>query len=478
MNKHTILIGAAVGTLNACIGGADGRVDTVTQAIAQSGITFEIAASLPDGGVALDDEHCRLPAALRDQIGVGRQARLVFDNGARLALCTVDAVAAAAGDGGVARAEVNAATLQGRFGVAAGTTQVTGVEVNNEVADGGVGQIAVQQTGASPVFNFTPPSVQEWRSATLPASADRVIYTAPHALIETGVNGQVTRALNNASPWSAGWLAMYRQTTQSAGFSHFHITSTDLHTQSFPGLGAMISAGFRYAVAFHGCTSCGDVIVGGGEDVTFRTGLAELLRDGLTAVMPAAPTITVPVSGALAGTHPDNFVNRLANGHGLQFEQGSTVRGNTTYSDVVATTVRTYLDCLVEAPDADDNTLNAAGQTVTRDVATYEAGFCPRAMVTYASTVALTSLTGAGTSCLAGARVRVDLFRRRADQSYQRIGGGYRVGQVVNGTCAYSDLAGYITPSAAALAAGEFRVVVRAADANGALVSARAIAGS
>ncbi len=478
MNKRSILIGAAVGTLNACGGTTDPSVDSVVQAISQSGVTFEVAVINPDGGTPVANEHCRLPAALRDQIGAGRQARLRYAAGTRLALCTVDGEAAAPGANGVTRAEMNADTLEKRLGASAGTTQVTGVVVSNEVPDGGVGQVAVQQPGAAPDFDFSPPSVEEWRSPTIPASPDRVIYTAPHALIELGVNTQVTHALAGAAPWSAGWLAMYRQTSSSAGFDSFHITSTDLNDVSFPALGAMVSAGFRYAVAFHGCGSCGDVVIGGGETLTFRQGVAEMVREALTGVMPVRPMVTTPTSGLLLGAHQDNFVNRLANGHGLQLEQGPTVRNDTNYSNPVAAAVRAYFDCLIEAPDSDNNSLTAAGQTVTREVSGYTGGYCPRAMVTYTSTVALTGLNAEGVSCSAGARVHVDLFRRRADQSYQRIGGGYRVGQVVNGVCAYSNLNGFTSPSVNDLTAGSFRVVARAADAAGTVISARITAGS
>ena len=47
-----------------------------------------------------------------------------------------------------------------------------------------------------------------------------------------------------------------------------------------------------------------------------------------------------------------------------------------------------------------------------------------------------------------------------------------------NGACAFTGEAGYVAPSAGNLAAGDFRVVVRALDAGGAVQSARAVAGS
>lgn len=471
MNKRHMIFCAATTFLIGCGAGVGAGTDTAAQAITQSGLTFAIADA---SSGALDDEHCRLPAALRDQIGVGRQARLVFSSGTRLALCTVDAAAATQGDGGAARAEMNAATLRDRFILGSTATEIAGVTVHNEVPNGAAGQIAVQQTGASPSFTFTGPDVQEWRSATIPASADRAIYTAPHGIIETNVQRQVTKAIENPAGWNAAWLGMYRQSSDSTGFPQFHITSADLHGESFPGLGAMLTAGFRYAVAFHGCSNCADVNVGGGEDETFRTGLAEVLREALPSASVSVAVAGTPLAGSFAG----NYVNRLANGHGIQLEQSLALRNAQASRDLVATTVRAYLDCLIEAPDSGNNPVSAAGLTVTRDVTGYTTGFCPRATVEYTSAVNLTALRGEATTCADGARVRVDLFRRRADQSYQRIGGGYRVGAVSNGACAFSNETGYVTPSAQSLAAGSFRVVVRALDAGGSAVSARAVAGS
>ena len=50
----------------------------------------------------------------------------------------------------------------------------------------------------------------------------------------------------NVSSWRCkGWHPR-------GAFEHWHITSTDIHEACFPLLNAIISRGFRYAVAFHG----------------------------------------------------------------------------------------------------------------------------------------------------------------------------------------------------------------------------------
>ena len=386
MNKNLSLLITA-STLLGCSQGYEEATSTTVASITLTGVTF-----VSESGIAA--EHCRLPATLLAQVGAGRQVRLLRSNPTTLALCTVDAVAAPQVAGAAPRAQMSAASLRGRFGLAADAgLEVTGVSVSNALAGGADGPIAVQQNLPSPNFTFGVPDVQEWRSPTMPASADRVAYTAPHGLIEPGTEDQVTAALGAA--WSAGWIGMYRETTSAAGFGQYHTTSTELSVVSFPGLGAMLATGFRYAVSFHGvsddCTACGDVFLGGGEDTTFRSGLAEMLREVLP--LPAdggvAPTVVVAAAGAdLGGASAQNYVNLLASGHGLQIEQKARVRDSTTYRTNVATAVRTYMDCLIETADYNTARLSSSNAAYTVLIPSYLGGACPRAMVDFYARVA------------------------------------------------------------------------------------------
>lgn len=472
MNKNLSLLITA-STLLGCGQGYD-EATSAASAVSVSGVTFV-------SGAGIAAEHCRLPATLLAQVGAGRQVRLARNNPAGLALCTVDAVAAAQVEGEAPRAEMDAASLRGRFNLSSGAALVVpSVTVSNQLAGGVEGPIAVQQTGASPSFTFAAPDVQEWRSQTMPASANRVAYTAPHGLIETGTHNQVTAALG--AQWSAGWIGMYRQTSTSAGFAQFHTTSTELSGLSFPGLGAMLAAGFRYAVSFHGfgdCEGCGDVFVGGGEDPTFRGGVAEMLREALLPQGGVTPTVVVAGPGAdLGGAAALNFVNVLSGGHGLQLEQSLAVRQSVTWRTAVATSVRAYMDCLIEGADVTDGALSVAAPTYSADVASYLGGPCPRAMVEVVADTAPAVITGEGASCAVGARAHVDVFRRRGDGSFQRVGGGYRVGVQGASGCAWSDEAGYVTPSGDGASAGFFRVVVRANHPDGSIQPARVRASS
>lgn len=209
--------------------------------------------------------------------------------------------------------------------------------------------------------------------------------------------------------------------------------------------------------------------------------MAEHLREALAAPPDggAAPTVVVaPPNADLGGGTPQNYVNLLAGGHGLQIEQTLPIRQSDERRNAVATTVRAFMDCLIEPADVSAGALIATGATYSADVAGYTGGACPRAMVEIAVRTTPTLITGEGATCAAGARAHVDVFRRRGDFSFQRVGGGYRVGvQGANG-CAWSDETGYETPSGAGVTPGVFRVVVRASDADGSTQSARVRASS
>jgi phage replication-related protein YjqB (UPF0714/DUF867 family) len=94
--------------------------------------------------------------------------------------------------------------------------------------------------------------------------------------------------------------------------------------------------GFRTVISIHGLAD-DEVLVGGAITETAKTKVATHL-DG---------ALSVPVSVAskkqYAGTHPDNFVNWLADDDaGLQLELGPTVRG--PQADNLKRSLRVLLD--------------------------------------------------------------------------------------------------------------------------------------
>lgn len=439
----------------------------ISEPVAQARAALVVSGLSFVANDALADEHCALPEATRDSVGIGRQVRLRYGSPSKQALCTVDALAATQTDGGAARAELNTASLRARFNIDldAGTpSSVNNVEVMNEVPGvQGVGPIARAQTGAAPSSSFPSPDVREWRSPT-PLSVDRVIYTAPHAIIEKETFAQLEAALVSPASWEGAWTAMYRQSSGGRAFDAFHITSTDLHAESFPLLGEAITAQYRYALSFHGfssCAHCGDVFVGGGEDAAGRAGLADMIRAALPATVNNTAVEVVVANGQdMSGAAATNFVNRLANGHGVQLEQSSRIRDDATLRGAVVTAARQWFDCLIETADRSDGAVSAVNTGYTGVVPwNYGNGRCPRATAEVDATVPLTVLTALPSACVGNSTVREDLFRRRADQSYQRIGGGGWHSEVNAGVCTWVADSGYDPLTANELAAGSFRVV-------------------
>jgi phage replication-related protein YjqB (UPF0714/DUF867 family) len=115
-------------------------------------------------------------------------------------------------------------------------------------------------------------------------------------------------------------------------YLRWHITSTALSPNSFPGLGELYncSCKFEYAVSFHGISEANRVIVGGGDDTGGPNGLKEKVRDALAAVL-ESKGIEVVISsptGAHAGYSEENVVNWLTSSgkNGIQISQSRDVR--------------------------------------------------------------------------------------------------------------------------------------------------------
>jgi phage replication-related protein YjqB (UPF0714/DUF867 family) len=105
----------------------------------------------------------------------------------------------------------------------------------------------------------------------------------------------------------------------------WHVTSSELHTESFPLLGRISERKFRHAVAFHGFKDDG-VLVGGAAPLSFKEEIAAALRLVLRGT-----AIEVRIAGpsdAFDGDSPANIVNRLTAGgyNGVQIEQSIEAR--------------------------------------------------------------------------------------------------------------------------------------------------------
>ncbi|MFO7565995.1 MAG: poly-gamma-glutamate hydrolase family protein [Enhygromyxa sp.] len=152
-----------------------------------------------------------------------------------------------------------------------------------------------------------------------------LVVLAPHGgaiELRTDQQAEHLTQLLGASSWICkGWR-------QGGGaFDAWHVPSTFLHPDSFPGLAAIAKRGFAYAVSFHGIAgTTGGVLVGGGASL-------ELKQQVALAIRKAIGDTTIPVGIASPtdvydGDAETNVVNWLtAEGHGgIQIEQDRRVR--------------------------------------------------------------------------------------------------------------------------------------------------------
>jgi hypothetical protein len=233
----------------------------------------------------------------------------------------------------------------------------------------------------------------------------------------------------------------------------FHITSTEISADSFPGLGAMIAADFDYAVAFHGRSSAGTcdngTLVGGGlgeglaDSLGWRRGIAENVimltnpddGDGssLNDLVPSQVRYNNDQCSSEAGTADNNFVNRLARytsgssiiGRGVQLETGSSL--SPAIYERMGSAVREVFDCLNDPADATLTGTNGFSPA-SSDGVTYTAGRCRGFIAQVNVSNAITTIGGSlqGT-CVPGAKVHLDVYRWNTTAgSWDRVAGGTR----------------------------------------------------
>lgn len=106
-----------------------------------------------------------------------------------------------------------------------------------------------------------------------------------------------------------------------SAFDRFHPPSTSVEPAEYPLLGEIANRGFGHVLSIHGLAD-DEVLVGGGTNTERKETVADRLDE----------TLSVPVrvvnDGQYAGTHPENFVNWLAESDGgLQLELGPSARG-------------------------------------------------------------------------------------------------------------------------------------------------------
>jgi phage replication-related protein YjqB (UPF0714/DUF867 family) len=152
------------------------------------------------------------------------------------------------------------------------------------------------------------------------------VVCAPHGgMIENYTDEQAERVQANlagqsksSSCWTAkGW------NSDVGAYDAWHITSTEISEDSFHKLGQLLNRTFTHAVAFHGYSES-DIAVGGGAALALKQEVATAIQ----AAVGQAYNVVVVTSGPYGGTDPDNFINRLSNGNGIQIEQPYGARSN------------------------------------------------------------------------------------------------------------------------------------------------------
>jgi len=285
-----------------------------------SGILREALSTQPK--IIKSAERCSVdPRALAALgVAVGQQVRLSV--GADFALFTiVEAIAEAS-------AEIVRIGPEGIARLGISLTPKTSVSLDTSVVRSGV-TLADAQATSDCVEVLADDGVSRF-----------LIAIAPHGgNIESKTDEQASRLYERLAPRAvSSWICRGYKSGGGA-FSRWHITSTDLHEASFPGLARVIGRGFNHAVAFHGY-SLPDVLIGGSAPLNWKM----KLKDAIDAALAGSgiPTRLADGTGTYNGDSPKNIVNRLAPTGGVQIEQPLAARAG--YALAIADAVAdTYL---------------------------------------------------------------------------------------------------------------------------------------
>jgi phage replication-related protein YjqB (UPF0714/DUF867 family) len=150
-----------------------------------------------------------------------------------------------------------------------------------------------------------------------------LVAIAPHGgKIEAGTDQQAEHvAAQLAAKGVSCWRCKgYKQ--GGGALERWHITSPDIHEASFPLLNTIINRKFTYAVAFHGFTE-DRILIGGGANEALKCEIKSAIQQAIGS------SIEVNIATAadnFNGDNPNNIVNRLANGNGIQVEQSLKAR--------------------------------------------------------------------------------------------------------------------------------------------------------
>lgn len=503
-----------------CLAGDRGTAAATTAAALEiTSASFVADSSVPA-------EQCRVHSTRLADWPAGSQ--LLIFRGARLrGMCTVQADSVAsptvtsADQIRASQALLDERVRDGLSGTEpAGTTPITGVTVRNQATAASAAPavvLAATTTAALETIDNTPREL-----ARVPASPTgvSVAYTVSHPW----ENDQTPSSSGCGADCGFGrsylaWRSAFQsQDAANDGFwavgmrgnrnelnafepslsntSRFHITSTQISTASFPGLGDVEAAGFDYAVAFHGQGASGDcrtgAMIGGrlglgytADPLAWRRGIAENIRmlvdpsdpvagcnnSGTNCFGPLDPSTVRYSTGACpgfdVGEGATNFVNEIAGQGGLQLEIGRDL-DQAIYKRIGAA-VHEVFDCLNEPANTDlGQRTNEFSRTDSDGITYATQGRCRGFVVDADFQLDTTAFYAGLQTCQVGGKVHLDVYQRNVAGAWDRVAGGTRTytgcspvaftDEAYNDPGASTPTFQHATPWAGA--SGELRVVV------------------
>ena len=173
---------------------------------------------------------------------------------------------------------------------------------------------------------------------------------APHGGdIEEGTAEEGDRIAEQLSPKCVSvWICKgYNKEEDGGAYARWHITSTDISGNSFPGLQAIINRQFKYVIAFHGWKHDNSICIGG--SMPYR--LKQKIKTEIVKVVPSKIEVEIAGPGSncpgdFNGNEPENIVNRLGT-YGVQIEQSKEARKS--YGIAIADAVANVFRPLINA---------------------------------------------------------------------------------------------------------------------------------
>ena len=108
----------------------------------------------------------------------------------------------------------------------------------------------------------------------------------------------------------------------------WHIKSQEINPASFPLLDGIFDRGFTYAVAFHGFSE-DRILIGGAASGAAGDALKQEIQKAIQSAIGSDIDVDIATAADIFnGDDPNNIVNRLANGNGIQIEQSAVARDN------------------------------------------------------------------------------------------------------------------------------------------------------